>query len=140
MISCRRLAFLLLLVPVAAHGDMGDYAKNFLDDLESRNAPVFYSRCGVKQGGGYTATLIFEMGKKTGLLIEARDETVINLATVGIGINGPVIEETHGGVYTYERAKKLVEELVGYNFSLLIPMRVKVLEEAKPLLVCVNGP
>ncbi len=139
MITYVCLALFLLFVPALAQANMANYVKNFMNDLENRNAIAYYSQCGVEQDQ-YTATLIFEMGKKTGLLIERKGETVINLATVEIGGNGPVIQDTHAGVYTYERTRRLVDELVRYRFALLIPVSGKVLDARTSLRVCVNSP
>ncbi|MFO0752294.1 MAG: hypothetical protein U0411_03080 [Thermodesulfovibrionales bacterium] len=127
----KYISLILLLLPALSYGDMGDFAEDYLRDMEVRSAAVFYSQCESKPNGQYTATLIFEAGSTRGLLIERKDKTVVNLATVMLGEKGLTIEETHGGVYTYDRVKKLVDELAGYNFIFLSPLRVKALESSR---------
>ena len=134
----RYVLLLLLFSPIFSYGGMQDYANDYLKDMESRNATAFYSRCKSKADGRYMATLIFEVGSTKGLLIETRNRVVVNLATVIIGPKGLTIEETHGGIYTYERVKKLAEELVRYKFNILMPVREKVLESDIPSDTCVN--
>ena len=120
--------------------DMGDFEKKYLYEIENRDAGVFFTCCGSKVNPKYSAALLFEAGSKTGLLVEKNDGVVINLATVKIGAKGMIIEETHGGVYSYERVKKLVDELIRHKFQFLIPMRVKEFENVNPFEMCVNVP
>lgn len=134
------LALLLLLLPVTSNADMGSFAEDYLRGIEARRAAVFFSRCGSKTNSHYRATLIFEVGTRSGLLIEETNRAVVNLGTILLRPTGPSIEETHGGVYTRQRVEKLVEELVGYGFSLLAPLGVRALEDAKPSRACVNAP
>jgi len=131
---------IFLILPIPSHASMEDFAKNYLQEMESRNASVFFTMCKAKINDNYTSTLIFEAGSKKGLLIEDKDKVVLNLATVTIGGKGIVIEETHGGVYTYERVKKLVEEMIKYKFTLISPMKVEMLKSNKPLDICENIP
>jgi hypothetical protein len=120
--------------------DMGDFEKKYLYEIESRDSAIFFTCCGSKVNPKYSATLLFEVGSKTGLLVEKNDKVVINLATVKIGAKGIIIEETHGGVYSYERVKKLIDELIRHKFQFLIPMRVKEFENVNPVEMCVNTP
>lgn len=136
----RKILFVILLfLPTFAIGDMGDFARDYISEMAGRNASVFYSQCVSKVTGQYTAVLIFEAGSKKGLLIEKKDKTVINLATVMIGEKGLTIEETHGGMYTYDRVKKLIDELAGYKFRFLSPVKINDLENTTNN-ICTNRP
>jgi len=120
--------------------DMGDFEKKYLYEIENRDVAVFFTSCGSKVNPKYRAALLFEAGSKTGLLVEENDKVVINLATVKIGPKGVILEETHGGVYSYERVSKLIDELIKHKFQFLIPMRVKEFENINPVEMCVNTP
>jgi len=132
------VVFLLMLN--SSYGDMGVYADDFLKKMVDKKAAVFSSQCKGKADGQYTASLIFEIGSAKGLLIESRNKVVINLATVTIENGGSVIEETQGGVYSYERVKKLADELRGYGFYLLAPIKMNALESINSNDICLNVP
>lgn len=134
------ILFILLILTLPSYGGMEEFAKNYLQELESRNGSVFFTMCKAKINDDYTSTLVFEVGNKKGFLIEDKNKVVVNLATVIIGDKGIVIEETHGGVYTYERVKKLVDEMIKYRFTLLSPMKAEILKSNKPLDRCENVP
>jgi hypothetical protein len=131
---------MILLFPLFSYGNMDDFTKSYLEELDIRGASIFLSQCESTTDGQYTATLIFEVGSTKGLLIEKKKMTVVNLATVIFGNKGLVVEETHGGIYTYERVSKLLNELQGYKFSLLIPFSMRELETVKSFDMCVNSP
>jgi hypothetical protein len=134
------LVWALIFLPSLAYGDMNDFATAYLNAIESKKGAVFFSQCKSKINNRYTATLIFEVGNMRGLLIERNQKFIVNLATVELGTDGLVIEETHGGVYSYERVKRLVDELGGYQFRLLLPFRVKELGNLEPRDMCLNEP
>ncbi len=137
----KKYIFLIaLFLPVLSYGDMGGFVESCLRDIQARKAAVFYSQCESKADTKYTAVLMFEAGSAKGLLIERKDKTVVNLATVMIGEKGLIIEETYGGVYTYDRVKKLVYELVGYKFKLLSPLKVKDFERERASNICKETP
>jgi hypothetical protein len=134
------LVFIILLFPLLSYGNMDDFTKSYLEELDISGASIFLSQCKSTTDGQYTATLIFEVGSTKGLLIEKKKMTVVNLATVILGNKGLVVEETHGGIYTYERVGKLLNELQGYKFSLLIPFSMRELETVRSFDMCVNSP
>lgn len=133
------MIFLFLANNAYAATDMNAYASKYLADIENGNTPVFFSGCESKTIK-YRATLVFEIGKSKGLLIEKMDKFVINLATVIIGDKGLIIEETHGGTYTYERVKKLANEIAKYRFYLLLPFTKQILENKELEESCLNTP
>lgn len=141
MMGIKKIILLLLLFPIFSYADMGDFTKTYLEEIENKNGSAFMARCSSVKNDQDTATLIFEIGKEEGLLIEERNKVIVNLATVKIDKKGPLIEETHGGVYSYERVKKLVNEIVlHHQFHLLIPFKVKAVESIKIEGKCANTP
>lgn len=120
--------FLLLGSVTSGAQDLNDAAKSWLANVESRQRPVFMTRCsrvtqGTKEAQTYTATLIIEAGSEKAKLIEAEDGYVVNIADVDVGHGGLVLRETNGGVYSYARVEELVSELAGGRFHLLAPFR-----------------
>jgi hypothetical protein len=124
----------------AGMGDLDGFAKGYLNEIRNRNGAVFVSRCESDGDTRYTATLLFEVGKTQGLLKEEENGVVVNLATVDVAPHGLRIEETHGGIYTYGRVMKLVNELRERDFRLFAPLRLDALEEMKALGACMNAP
>ena len=147
MINRYFILFLLLLCfPVVAYDGTNDNeimnksVKDQLSEMEARKASIFYSRCKSKTDARFTALLLFEVGTARGLLIEWRDESVVNVGTVTLTEQGLKIEETLGGIYSYDRVKKLADEMSGYKFTLFAPLRVNALENGTPTNRCANIP
>jgi hypothetical protein len=126
----------MLFLPTHSYGDMGDFARTYLGELERKETPVFFSRCISQSNFQYSAALLFEVGSTNGFLIEQKNKIVVNLATVRINKSELLIDETHGGVYSYERVKKLVKELAGYRFRLLMHFTVIKMEGTSPINIC----
>ena len=126
---------LLLFFASLAWGDMGSFAREHLEQLKSDNIPIFYSECRKKMG---KALLVFGPSKKKGLLIEQREGVVINLAFVTINQGQFTVEETHGGIYSYERVHKLANELIKYHFTLLLPESIPDILKSKPSRDCLT--
>ena len=112
---------IIFLWPSSSFGQFDEFVRSYFDSLEKRNASVFYSQCGSRTDEKYLATLILEVGTEKGLLIERGQKVVLNLASVVITNSGISMEETHGGVYTMERVKKLIDELSGKTFRFIVP-------------------
>lgn len=127
----------LFLFSTCSYGEMGDYANKYLVEIQGRHSAVFFSRCKY-DNNNYSASLVFEVGNSQGLLIEMKDKIVVNLATVIIGSTGAKIEETHGGVYSYERVNKLAKELIGKRFRLIAPLKIEEIFDSTPTDACVN--
>ena len=136
MVVVKLFLVMCLLFPSKSYGDMGDYANEYLLDLESRKASVFLSCCGSKTDVNYTAILVFEVDKKKGLLIEMNKNIVVNLANVSLENQGLTIEETHGGVFSYDRVKKLVANLVENCFYLMTPFKAADIRKSKRVPYC----
>ncbi len=134
------IIMVFLLLPFTAHADMGEYAKQYFQEIESRNGAVFFSQCRNTQNFSYVATMLFEVGNKNGLLVEWKQNTVINLAKIIITPNGIELEETHGGIYTRERVYRLINELSKNKFKFLCPFRQVALKETMANETCTNSP
>jgi hypothetical protein len=79
----------------------------------------------------YSATVVIEIGSKKGLLIEKNGQTVISVATLSVHSKGFRIEDAHGSGDSHARVNKLVKELSGKQFQLLVPMRIKEFDGKK---------
>ncbi len=117
---------------------MGTYVNTYFNDLESKGASVFVARC--EETGDYTATMLFKTGTKDGLLIEEKDNSVVNIANISLSTSGLKIGETNGGIYSMERVKKLVGELSKHNFILISPFNRRELANYRPGIACRNAP
>lgn len=131
---------IFLLWPSYSFSQFDEFVKDYFDALEKRKAFVFYSQCGSKKNRDYLATSILEVDPKKGLLIEMNGKVVINLASLVITKSGISFEETHGGVYTMERVKKLIEEMSRKEFRLIVPFVRKKLEGVGTTTQCSNTP
>ena len=80
--------------------------------------------------------MVFEVDKKKGLLIEMNKNIVVNLANVSLENQGLTIEETHGGVFSYDRVKKLVANLVENCFYLMTPFKAADIRKSKRVPYC----
>ena len=118
------ILILCLLFTVNAYGTCApsqyeEYIRNYLAQLEKRQVPLFC--CSFKPQDGNTVFLIVEWGGDNGILIEKDACTITNLAKVSYSDahHQFVVEDTHGGVYSYERVNKLLQAAVKKEFILL---------------------
>ncbi len=121
-----KISFVLLclLFVVNAYGactpsQYEEYVRTYLIDLEKRQIPVFCSN--FKSQDGSFVFLIKEWDSARGILIEKDDCTITNLAKVSYSNTSHqfVVEDTQGGVYSYERVDKLLQTLLKKEFILL---------------------
>ena len=142
----KRVAFFVIMIfsldfpCLAGMSDLDEFAKGYLTEIQKRNGAVFASRCESTGDTRYTATLLFEIGKSQGILKEEENGVVVNLATVNVGPQELTIEETHGGIYTYARVTRLVNELKDHHFRLFAPLLLDALEAMKASSACMNRP
>lgn len=96
-----------------------EYIYTYLEQLENNHLPIFYSGYEL-QKDKEEVFLIIEVGSYNGILIEKDDCTITNLAKVSYSNTHHqfVVEETHGGVYSYERVGKLLQNLLKQKFIL----------------------
>ena len=120
------IVILCLLFTVNVYGacvpsQYEEYIRTYLGQLEKRKVPVFC--CSFKSQDGNAVFLVIEWGSDNGVLIEKDDCTITNLAKVfySNAHHQFVLEDTHGGVYSYERASKLMQTAVKKEFTLLRP-------------------
>ena len=122
---------LALLCGTAVADNLFDELRDGLfSGLEKSKSAVFAARCGANAGDH--AFLLFDSGKGEWRLIEEGEEYAINFSFIVTTPKGLVIEETMGGLYTYTRVRKLMDELTEQGFSLLAPFTRDKLYAMKP--------
>ena len=135
------LLFSVYCLPIQGiGGDLDDYAKDYLIKMEKNNTAVFITKCKSKKDPKYTVTLLFPSYSKEGLLIEKKENVVVNLATIIITSKGLKIEETHGGVYTYNRVLNLAKELSNKKFLFFAPLSIDKFNRIEPFEICSYSP
>jgi hypothetical protein len=127
----------LLLIPLLVfaadkceHVEYVKYVADYLGQLEKNKTLVFYSEYEYydsDKSKDIIVGLIIELGKTNGLLIEKHNCFIGNPSSILYSDkdNELVLEETHGGVYSYERAEKLLKNFTGKKFVLLKPTALR---------------
>ena len=131
----KRLGLMILVAVLPQYalcGSLDDFTKNYLQRIEQKNAAVCYCVASWVTNAEYSATVVFEIGSKKGLLIEKNGQAVISVATLSVQSKGFRIEDAHGKGDSHARVNKLVKELSGKQFQLLVPMRVREFDSKKP--------
>ncbi len=111
------------------------YIADYLGQLEKDKTPVFYSEYEYydkDKSENITIGLIIELGKTNGLMVEKYYEEnhkcfIGNPSSISYSDKHYELEleETHGGIYSYERAEKLLKNFTGKKFELLKPAELR---------------
>jgi hypothetical protein len=122
--------FLVFAADKCEHVEYVKYIADYVVQLEKNKTPVFYSEYeyyDADKSKTIVVGLIIELGKTNGLLIEKHRCFIGNPSSISYSdkYNELVLEETHGGVYSYERAGKLLKNFTGKNFVLLKPAELR---------------
>ncbi len=122
--------FLVFAADKCEHVEYEEYIADYLSQLEKNKTPVFYSEYEYydkDKSKDIIVGLIIELGKTNGLLIEKHKCFIGNPSFISYSDkrNELALEETHGGIYSYERAGKLLEKFTDKNFILLKPAELK---------------
>lgn len=137
------LVVLVLFIPYLQTSNFDEYVKKYLKEIEKMEESVFVTSCQSSSDSNYTAILILKAASKEGLLIERKSKKVINLGEIKITSKGLKVQETHGGVYTYDRVSQLLDELMKHKFKLFSPIKTNKLENLisnKENIKCKNIP
>jgi len=129
--------FLIFFGTINANGECipshyEDFISIYIERLSKSKIQSFVSN--YKQDAiGKNVFLILELGNNNGILIEQDGCTVINLAKISYSTthNKFVIEETHGGTYSYDRVDNLLQTLLKQKFVLLKSDELKRLLDLK---------
>ncbi|RJQ16386.1 MAG: hypothetical protein C4560_09420 [Nitrospiraceae bacterium] len=106
------------------------YIADYLGHLEKNKTAVFYSEYEYRDSDkskDIMVGLIIGLGKTNGLLIEKYECVVGNPSSISYSDKESdlVLEETHGGIYSYDRAEKLLANFKGKKFVLLKPAELR---------------
>jgi GH15 family glucan-1,4-alpha-glucosidase len=86
----------------------------YVDDLVQTNTPIFYTSCQSKEE---KSVLFFKLGSNEGLLVELEGDAIVNTGTIQVKQGKVIVEETHGGVYSYQRVSELAKYMLTLNFT-----------------------
>jgi hypothetical protein len=82
--------------------------------------------------------LFFKLGSNEGLLVELEGDAVVNIGTIQVKPGKVTVEETHGGVYSYQRVSELAKYMLTLNFTFLMPRTIYEALKAKSKQLCVT--
>lgn len=116
VVGCIVFALVLFALPALCCAQMDNYFKEYLDGLKATNTPLFYSAC---QQDGIKSFLLFPLNQGEPLLVEIKDQAVMNLAKITITNGRPALQETHGGVYSYNRIAGLLTRMETFEYRLV---------------------
>lgn len=136
------VTIIFLFAPALSRADEEEYSDPFtkyvyayFKKLENKKNSVFISTC---SNGTKKEILIFPIDEKKGLLIEMAEDEVVNLGTVSISENGPIVGDTNGGFEVHKSATSSVKELVKYDFKLVKVGDIKNILKIKAHKICIS--
>lgn len=97
-------------------GGFSNYYRSYKHTIAESRELTFYASCSGPSG---VKSLYLEPNKKTGLLVEKRGVTIVNLASVLIKNGRLLLSQTNGGIYSYARVQKLLNYFASQKFSML---------------------
>jgi hypothetical protein len=136
--SIATLVLLLveLICPVFSYSSDDHYVQEYLENLQSKQTPVFFVQCQLGQNMTEKAAVVFPIGQEQGLYIERYDQTVVNTADVKIVQGQLSVAEALGGVYTIKRIIDIIDQLSRLPFDLIQPRDIGKIATSKPKAVC----
>lgn len=108
-----------------------------IEGYKQLKTPLLYTECSKADG---KALLIVSVNPGEIWLVETKDRWVVNSARVKIEDNQVVLVDALGGLYSYLRATKLVEELVRNPFEFLMPDSLDFILRSRPRAACLPPP
>lgn len=114
-------------------GPLDDYVRDVLEKHAAMGRSVLLAECRTTSG---KAMLFFGLGEPAGLFVEMSQGVVVNVADVGVEHTGPVIRDSHGGVFTVNRVGRLVRALLANHFRFLLPQAIEGMLISVPDRVC----